>query len=145
MASSDTDDQCAVLEVTSKSKKVNSSSINNISTSSNSNNSSIVDEDDILQSPSAESISTFQNLDKTTDLILENGVDIVAKVDEPQKVVEPWGTYVTFRIRTKTSRWDPDMREYTVRRRYNDFKVKPFFSSYFLKSFNQIIFFPGFT
>ena len=124
MASSDTDDQCAILEVTSKSKKVNSLSINNISTSSNSNNSSIVDEDDILQSPSAESISTFQNLDKTTDLVLENGVDIVAKVDEPQKVVEPWGTYVTFRIRTKTLRWDSEMREYTVRRRYNDFKVK---------------------
>lgn len=137
MASSDTDDQCAILEVTSKSKKVNSLSINNISTSSNSNNSSIVDEDDILQSPSAESISTFQNLDKTTDLVLENGVDIVAKVDEPQKVVEPWGTYVTFRIRTKTLRWDPEMREYTVRRRYNDFKVKILYFLYIIIFFDN--------
>ncbi|XP_077287836.1 sorting nexin-30-like [Arctopsyche grandis] len=123
MASSDVDDQCAILEVTSKSKKVNSSSVNNLDGSNNSNSSSIVDDDVTLQSPSAESISTFHDMDKTIDLVLENNVDIVAKVDEPQKVVEPWGTYVTFRIRTKTTRWDAEVREYTVRRRYNDFKA----------------------
>lgn len=123
MASSDMDNQCAILEVTSKSKKVNSLSVNNLDGSNNSNSSSIVDDDVTLQSPSAESISTFHDMDKTVDLVLENNVDIVAKVDEPQKVVEPWGTYVTFRIRTKTTRWDADVREYIVRRRYNDFKV----------------------
>lgn len=48
--------------------------------------------------------------------------DIQARVDNPQKIVEPLETYVTYRISTKTdSRTDYPHKEYVIRRRYNDF------------------------
>jgi len=66
--------------------------------------------------------------------------DIQARVDNPQKIVEPLETYVTYRISTKVdwgaivvlrniwpslfqtdSRTDYPHKEYVIRRRYNDF------------------------
>lgn len=107
--------ESAILEVTSQPKKVGAVSV--------------ADNGAVLHSPSAESISAFQELDKGAELVLEEGVDIASRVDEPQKVVEPWGTYVTFRVRTKSTRWSSkgadqaEEAEYAVHRRYNDFKV----------------------
>lgn len=47
--------------------------------------------------------------------------DIQVRVDNPQKIVEPLETYITYRVSTKADRTDYPHKEYVIRRRYNDF------------------------
>lgn len=58
--------------------------------------------------------------DITVPLIIEDGYDIAVKVDAPVKQLSRLETYVSYRVRTVSTRWPtPDH----VRRRYNHFKV----------------------
>jgi len=47
--------------------------------------------------------------------------DIQVRVENPQKIVEPLETYITYRVSTKADRIDYPHKEYVIRRRYNDF------------------------
>ncbi|VVC40070.1 Hypothetical protein CINCED_3A023179 [Cinara cedri] len=47
--------------------------------------------------------------------------DIQVHVDNPQKIIEPLETYITYRVTTKVNRTDYPHKEYVIRRRYNDF------------------------
>lgn len=47
--------------------------------------------------------------------------DIQVRVDNPQKIVEPLETFITYRVSTKAERTDYPHKEYVIRRRYNDF------------------------
>ncbi|XP_050435766.1 sorting nexin-30-like [Adelges cooleyi] len=47
--------------------------------------------------------------------------DIQVQVENPQKIIEPLETYITYRVTTKVDRPDFKDKEYVIRRRYNDF------------------------
>jgi len=51
-----------------------------------------------------------------------SGSDLQMDVDNPQKHVTPFETYITYCITTKTSRAEYDAPEFVVRRRYSDFE-----------------------
>ncbi|XP_050532436.1 sorting nexin-30-like isoform X2 [Daktulosphaira vitifoliae] len=52
---------------------------------------------------------------------LELKHDIQVRVENPQKIVEPLETYITYRVTTKVDHPDYQDKEYVIRRRYNDF------------------------
>lgn len=86
MASSDGEEQnSAILEVTSEAKRISSSCSKMEGSCDDSNDSSITETNGLVQSPSAESISTFQDLERMSELVLDSTQDIVSRVDNPQK------------------------------------------------------------
>ena len=53
---------------------------------------------------------------------LQNDCDIMCTVGEPEKQVQTMESFITYGIKTLTSRADYPGPEFNVRRRYNDFE-----------------------
>lgn len=109
----------AILEVSSENKT--SISLKNDSRDSItdvSNYSTSVD-GSVVQSLSVESFSIVaeQDIFESPDDVR----DLQVRVDNPQKHLDPFETYISFRVTTRTSREEFLETEYIVRRRYSDF------------------------
>ncbi|XP_075235862.1 sorting nexin-7-like isoform X2 [Lycorma delicatula] len=111
-------DESAVLEVSSECKSISSRNESRDSITEISNYSTSL-EGSVVASPSIESFSLLPEND-SFDFGLDTK-DLQVKVDNPQKHLDPFETYITFRITTRTTREEYSEREYSVRRRYSDF------------------------
>ncbi|RZF32029.1 hypothetical protein LSTR_LSTR007107 [Laodelphax striatellus] len=111
-------DDSAVLEVSSECKSVSSRNESRDSITEISNYSTSL-EGSVIASPSVESFSLLPE-NNGFDFSLDSK-DLQVRVDNPQKHLDPFETYISFRITTKTTREEFSEKEYVVRRRYSDF------------------------
>ncbi|GLV44464.1 Sorting nexin 1 [Carabus blaptoides fortunei] len=108
----------AVIDVTTENKQISSMSSQDYDVLSN--NSASMD-NSLVQSPSIDSFSTFQETENLSELNMDENMDLCVKIDNPQKHLDTLETYITFRLTTKVARIEFSENEYIVRRRYNDF------------------------
>ncbi|XP_039295525.1 sorting nexin-30 isoform X2 [Nilaparvata lugens] len=111
-------DDSAVLEVASECKSESSRNESRGSITEISNYSTSL-EGSVIASPSVESFSLLPE-NNGFDFSLDSK-DLQVRVDNPQKHLDPFETYISFRITTKTTREEFSEKEYVVRRRYSDF------------------------
>ncbi|XP_046636019.1 sorting nexin-7-like isoform X2 [Daphnia pulicaria] len=74
-------------------------------------------------------IEALTEIENAGDLILMKGTfnqndlrDLQVLLDQPQKHVTPFETYISYQVSTKTSRIEFEKQNYVVRRRYSDFE-----------------------